>query len=121
MEAINFLFLAEIIEIPVVNDTNKIGYSLEEVGGTVGGLLGGFIFAFLLIKGSINNRKSRKHIDKSRVDQCENNPDMSTRDQEVHKRRLMQYRKSRYKGTTYYLGPRSGYYWIAMDGTKVYC
>ena len=68
MEAINFLFLAEIIEIPVVNDTNNIGYILEEVGGTVAGLLGGFIFAFLLIKGSINNIKSRKHIDKSRVD-----------------------------------------------------
>ena len=112
--------MAEIIEIPVTNRPNTSGYSLEEVGGTIGGLLGGLIFAFLLIKGIINNPKSRKHIDNSRIDQCENNPDMGTRDMECHKRRLMKFKKSRYKGVTYYMGPRGGIYWLAMDGTKVY-
>ena len=45
---------------------------------------------------------------------------MGTRDMECHKRRLMKFKKSRYKGVTYYMGPRGGIYWLAMDGTKVY-
>ena len=113
--------MAEIIEIPVTNRPNTSGYSLEEVGGIVGGIFGGFLFAFLLIKGSIKNSKSRKHIDVDRSAQCENNPEMNTRNREQHWRRLNKFRKSRYKGVTYYMGPRGGIFWLAMDGTKVYC
>ena len=38
--------MAEIIEIPVTNRPNTSGYSLEEVGGTIGGLLGGLILEY---------------------------------------------------------------------------
>ena len=113
--------MAEIIEIPVESNSNTIGYSLEEVGGIVGGIFGGLILVGLLIRGSINNSQSRKHIDQARSDQCENNPDMNTRDQEQHWRRLNKFRQSRYKGVTYYMGPRGGIFWLALDGTKVYC
>ena len=113
--------MAEIIEIPVENNSSVSEYTPKQVGGILGGILGGLILVGLLIKGSKNNSQSRKHIDKTRSDQCENNPDMNTRDQEQHWRRINKFRKSRYKGVTYYLGPRGGYYWIAMDGTKVYC
>ena len=59
--------MTEIIEIPVVKDTNNIGYSLKEVGGIVGGILGGLILFYWLITGIINSGESTKQDEKFSV------------------------------------------------------
>ncbi len=117
--------MAEIIEIPV---DNPVVFTRKEWTG-----VGIFFVFFLLILISLligntpeNREKRRKYFKeqelrkKRRYEEAENNPDINTRDQSLHARRLEKFNKSRYKGTTYYIGPRGGYYWIAMDGTKVY-
>ena len=56
--------MAEIIEIPVENNTSASEYTPQQVGGILGGILGGFILAGLLVTSSRKNEKSRSHIPK---------------------------------------------------------
>ena len=50
-----------------------------------------------------------------------NNPDFNTNTLDVHNYRLDIFRRSKFKGVMYYLGPRGGYYYYSRNGNKVYC
>ena len=54
------------------------------------------------------------------IEQKENNYDLNTKDYDQHWRRLEKFKRSRYKQTLYYLGPRGGVYYYSY-GTKYYC
>ena len=50
-----------------------------------------------------------------------NNPDLNTNNLDIHNSRLNGFRRSKFKGVMYYLGPRGGYYYYSRNGNKVYC
>jgi len=50
-----------------------------------------------------------------------NNPELNTNKLDIHNDRLDKFNKSKYKGVTYYIGPRGGYYYYSANGNKVYC
>ena len=50
-----------------------------------------------------------------------NNPDLNTNTLDIHNSRLNGFRRSKFKGVMYYLGPRGGYYYYSRNGNKVYC
>ena len=50
-----------------------------------------------------------------------NNPELNTNELNIHNDRLDKFNKSKFKGVTYYIGPRGGYYYYSANGRKVYC
>ena len=50
-----------------------------------------------------------------------NNQELNTNELNIHNDRLDKFNKSKFKGVTYYIGPRGGYYYYSANGKKVYC
>ena len=50
-----------------------------------------------------------------------NNPELNTNKFDLHNDRIRTFRRSKYRNTMYYLGPRGGYYYYSANGNKVYC
>ena len=51
----------------------------------------------------------------------EKNPQLNTKDWDLHQRRLAGFSCSKYRNRMYYIGPRGGYYYYSANGNKVYC
>ena len=103
-------------------DWNDGEVTAAESGIIVGGIGIVFLLIFLLIRGSVNNRKSRSHVPKpDRKQRFLNDPDLNCKDWEVHRERLDTFGRSQYRGTMFYVGPKGGVYYITYRGTKVYC
>ena len=51
----------------------------------------------------------------------ESNPDLSTENWDLHKLRLEKFRRSRYKGLTFFLNSENRIYYLSEEGEKVYC
>ena len=49
------------------------------------------------------------------------NPDKSTDNWELHKIRLEKFRRSQYKGLTFFLSSENRIYYLSEKGTKNYC
>ena len=49
------------------------------------------------------------------------NPDISTDNWELHKLRLAKFRRSQYKGLTFFVSPENRIYYLSEKGAKVYC
>ena len=49
------------------------------------------------------------------------NPDISTDNWDLHKLRLEKFRRSQYKGLTFFLSPENRIYYLSEEGDKVYC
>ena len=49
------------------------------------------------------------------------NPDISTDNWDLHKHRLYQFRRSQYKGLTFFLSSENKIYYLSEEGDKVYC
>ena len=49
------------------------------------------------------------------------NPDLSTDNWDIHKLRLEKFRRSRYKGLTFFLSSENRIYYLSEEGDKVYC
>ena len=81
------------------------------------------IFAIfgLLVLAIIGERQKSPLDQKRRFLPPEENPDVNTRNWELHQKRLEKFGRSKYKGTTFYVGPKGGVYYITYRGTKVYC
>ena len=103
-------------------DWNDGEVTAAESGIIVGGIGILFLLIFLLIRGSVNNQKSRSHIPKTdRKQRLLNDPDLNTKEWDLHRKRLDTLGRSQYKGTMFYVGPKGGVYYITWRGTKVYC
>ena len=51
----------------------------------------------------------------------EYNPDISTDNWELHKLRLEEFRRSQYKGLTFFISSENRIYYLSEEGDKVYC
>ena len=55
------------------------------------------------------------------LEKQEFNPDVSTNNWEVHKLRLGKFKRSQYKGLTFFLSSENRIYYLSEEGDKVYC
>jgi len=49
------------------------------------------------------------------------NPDLSTDNWDLHKLRLEKFRRSQYKGLTFFVSSENRIYYLSEEGDKVYC
>jgi len=49
------------------------------------------------------------------------NPDKSTDNWDLHKHRLNKFRRSQYKGLTFFVSSENRIYYLSEEGDKVYC
>ena len=84
-----------------------------------------FVFLFLLFYLKRNERLSKEttispnyeHLLKEQ----EFNPDISTDNWDLHKLRLDKFRRSQYKGLTFFVNSENRIYYLSEEGDKVYC
>ena len=57
----------------------------------------------------------------SRWERMHTDPDVNTRNWEIHAKRMNKFGRSKFKGDHYYVGPRGGWYYINSRGRKTYC
>ena len=85
-----------------------------------------FVVLFLLFFYSKRNKRSAQKttIIPTYVDflkEQEFNPDISTDNWDLHKLRLDKFRRSQYKGLTFFLSSENRIYYLSEEGDKVYC
>ncbi len=49
------------------------------------------------------------------------NPDISTENWDLHKLRLNKFKRSQYKGLTFFVSSENKIYYLSEEGDKVYC
>ena len=85
-----------------------------------------FVLLFLLFFYSKRNKKIAKKTTISPpylpfLKKQEFNPDISTDNWDLHKFRLDKYRRSQYKGLTFFVSSENRIYYLSEEGDKVYC
>ncbi len=85
-----------------------------------------FVLLFLLFFYSRRNNKSTKKTIISPpyvpfLKEKEFNPDISTDNWDLHKLRLDKFRRSQYKGLTFFVSSENRIYYLSEEGDKVYC
>ena len=55
------------------------------------------------------------------LEEQEFNPDINTDSWVLHKSRLEKFRRSQYKGLTFFVSPEDKIYYLSEKGIKVYC
>ena len=81
------------------------------------------ILLLLIYKRSLN--RSTKEISFGSllppVKEEKDDPDVNTKNWDLHKNRLIKFGRSQYKGLTFFLSSEDRIYYISEEGTKVYC
>jgi len=85
-----------------------------------------FVLLFLLFVDSKRNNKSSKKTTISPtfvpfLKEQEFNPDISTDNWDLHKLRLDKFKRSQYKGLTFFVSSENKIYYLSEEGDKVYC
>ena len=85
-----------------------------------------FVLLFLLLFYSKRNNKSSKKTTISQtyvpfLKEQEFNPDISTDNWDLHKLRLDKFKRSQYKGLTFFVSSENKIYYLSEEGDKVYC
>ena len=85
-----------------------------------------FLLLFSLFFYSKLNKKSAKKTKISNfyiplLKEQEFNPDISTDNWDLHKLRLEKFRRSQYKGLTFFVSSQNRIYYLSEEGHKVYC
>ena len=70
-------------------------------------------------KSAIKKNISPSHV--TFLKEQEFNPDISTENWALHKLRLEKFRRSQYKGLTFFLSSENRIYYLSEEGDKVYC
>ena len=85
-----------------------------------------FVLLFLLFFYSRRNNKSAKKTTISQtyepfLKEQEFNPDISTDNWDLHKLRLDKFRRSQYKGLTFFITSENRIYYLSEEDDRVYC
>jgi len=85
-----------------------------------------FVLLFLLFFYSKRNRglAQKRTISPTYVPflkEQEFNPDISTDNWDLHKLRLDKFKRSQYKGLTFFVSSENKIYYLSEEGDKVYC
>ena len=84
------------------------------------------ILLFLLFFDSKRKKRSAKKVKINEphipfLKEQELNPDISTDNWDLHKLRLEKFRRSQYKGLTFFVSSENRIYYLSEEGDKVYC
>ena len=81
------------------------------------------ILAFFLfrIDKFLKKKLTKKFFYKPENKELELNPDLSTDNWDLHKFRLDKFRRSQYKGLTFFKSSENRIYYLSEEGYKVYC
>ena len=85
-----------------------------------------FVFLFLLfVDSKLNNKSAKKPTISPTYEpflkEQEFNPDISTDNWDLHKIRLDKFKRSQYKGLTFFVSSENRIYYLSEEGYKVYC
>ena len=82
-------------------------------------------FSFLYFFSKRNKRFVKKRIISQSsspfLDEHNFNPDLSTDNWDLHKLRLDKFRRSQYKGLTFFVSSENRIYYLSEEGDKIYC
>ena len=87
------------------------------------------VFNVLLFFIFLYSKRNKKSAKKLKIDEPyipflkeqEFNPDISTDNWDLHKLRLDKFKRSQYKGLTFFLSSENKIYYLSEEGDKVYC
>ena len=84
-----------------------------------------FVLLFLLFFYSKRNRRLSQKTTiptyEPFLKEQEFNPDISTDNWDLHKLRLNKFKRSQYKGLTFFVSSENRIYYLSEEGDKVYC
>jgi len=82
-----------------------------------------FILAFFLfgIDKFLKKKLTKKFFYKPENKEVELNPDVNTLNWDLHKLRLDKFKRSQYKGLTFFVSSENKIYYLSEEGDKVYC
>ena len=88
-----------------------------------------FILFFVIILLFFYSKRNNKSAKKTTINQTyvpflkeqELNPDISTDNWDLHKLRLDKFKRSQYKGLTFFVSSENKIYYLSEEGNKVYC
>ena len=78
-------------------------------------------FFFFRIDKFFKKILTKKFFYKPGINEEEFNPDISTDNWDLHKLRLEKFRRSQYKGLTFFVSSENRIYYLSEEGLKVYC
>ena len=87
------------------------------------------IFFVLLFTSFFYSKRNKRSAKKTEIiaphipflKEQEFNPDISTDNWDLHKLRLEKFRRSQYKGLTFFVSSENRIYYLSEEGDKVYC
>ena len=87
------------------------------------------VFLFLLFLLFFYSKRNRRFAKKTIISptyeaflkEQQFNPDISTDNWDLHKLRLDKFRRSQYKGLTFFVSSENRIYYLSEEGDKVYC
>ena len=84
-----------------------------------------FVLILLFFYSKRNNKSAKKTIISPTylpfLKEQEFNPDISTDNWDLHKLRLDKFKRSQYKGLTFFISSENRIYYLSEKGDKVYC
>ena len=81
------------------------------------------LFLLLIYKKPLN-RSIKKNSFRSLIPsekEEDHNPDINTKNWDLHKNRLIKFGRSQYKGLTFFVNSEDRIYYLSKEGNKVYC
>ena len=88
------------------------------------------VFLVFLFFASFYSKRNKKSAKKKLIisptcvpysKEQEFNPDISTDNWDLHKNRLERFKRSQYKGLTFFVSSEKRIYYLSEEGDKVYC
>ena len=82
-----------------------------------------FILLYFLLRiyKFFKKKLTKKFFYKPENKEVELNPDINTSNWDLHKLRLEKFRRSQYKGLTFFISSENRIYYLSEEGDKVYC
>ena len=79
------------------------------------------VIFFFRLDHSLKLKLIKSFVFKPENKEAELNPDISTDNWDLHKLRLEKFRRSQYKGLTFFMSTDDRIYYLSEKGNKVYC
>ena len=87
------------------------------------------ICILILFTSFFYSKLNKRYVKKTKINtpyipllkEQEFNPDISTNNWDLHKLRLRKFRRSQYKGLTFFVSSENRIYYLSEEGVKVYC
>ena len=79
------------------------------------------VFSPFRIDKFLKKKLTKNFFYKPENKELELNPDLSTENWDLHKLRLEKFRRSQYKGLTFFVSSENRIYYLSEEGDKVYC